>query len=180
MKPFSLLVATLLSLSCLSCETARTEILVAIDSDLAVPTELDRLFVDAIGPDAVRQRAEGDLSDGRPLPRSLGIVHTSGPLGPFQVTVTGQLDGATVLTRRARVTFEKGKTLVLPMHLVRSCLSNSCGSGQTCTETGCRAEDVSSADLTPYDGNLPSLSGSPAPPPPSDASMPDADEGDAG
>ena len=155
--------ARLLSLSfvallALGCSTdPRTEVIVVIDSDLMVPSELDELTIDVTAPDGEMQSSTAALGDGEPtLPRTLGLLHTGGSLGPFAVTATGLLGGSAIVSRDATFEFQPDQTLVLTMHLVRDCITASCGGGQTCTESGCQSPD-STGRLTVWTGTPPRL-----------------------
>jgi len=104
--------------------------------------------------------------DDVPLPRTLGLLHERGALGPFTVVARGFRGGSSaVVTRTARFFFQTGRTLVLQMELLERCRGARCGDGETCGTTGCRAIDVAPAELTPWSGGVPS----------DDASMPGTD-----
>ncbi len=127
-----------------------TEVLVVIDTDLAVPAELDELRVDVIGPDGVARRSEGRLSGPDELPRTLALVHRGGALGPVSVTVTGIAAGSNVVQRRARFDFVPGETRVLRMTLLGACAATRCVGDVTCGENGCRPILVPAEELEPY------------------------------
>jgi len=152
-----LLLALLCLAGCQSETVARTEILLVVDSDLGVPEQLDRIEVHVQGPSGPPQDASAVLgAEGDALPRSVGLIHEGGPLGPLHATVQGMLAGQVVLTREARLTFLAGKTLVLPLHLVARCLDVVCEE-QTCGELGCTSIDVDPLSLAPYAGVEPGL-----------------------
>ncbi|NIW27579.1 MAG: hypothetical protein GWN25_10235, partial [Actinobacteria bacterium] len=148
----------LLALVALGCGTdPRTEVIVVVDSDLDVPAELDEITIEVIAPSGDTQSSVATLGDGEPgLPRTLGLVHTGGSLGPFTVEVTGLQGGSPVVTRGATFQFQPEQTLVLTMHLVRSCTTIACGAGETCTESGCQNPD-STGRLTVWTGTPPRL-----------------------
>lgn len=123
----------------LGCQSAVTEVVVVIDSDLEVPARLDQLQVEVTGPDGRREEASAMLGDDNaPLPRTLTLVHDGGVLGPFEVRARGLRGNAGVVERRARFDFVPGTSSVLTMHLVASCVDRDCGPG-TCGEAGCEA-----------------------------------------
>jgi hypothetical protein len=153
-------------LSCKPNELARTEIVLVIDSDLRVPDELDELAIYVEGPGGRVQEASARLEE-TPLPRSLGLLRTQGPLSPVNVRVTGRVRGEDVLERRASLSFVEGRTLLLPMHLARSCLESACGE-QTCTEHGCRQAAIDPRSLADWDGKEPTLIDGPGELPASD------------
>ncbi len=136
-----------------------TEVLVVTDSDLTVPTQLDTLETVVMSPGGTMQRSMADLNT-QGLPRTLSLIHEGdGPLGPFDVSVSGRLGGSVVVSRQAAFTFVQGERRVLLMHLVASCRTNSCSGAQTCTENGCRSIDVPESDLLPWTGSPPTLEG---------------------
>lgn len=143
-----------LTLAC-ACGGDATELLVVIDSNLAVPGELDevRVFVDG-------QSATGSLAGPRSLalPRTVGIVHTGGALGPVEVRTVGYAGGTPIVERIARTNFVEGKTLVLPMFLDGRCRLRigemACPTGETCVEGRCESSLVPPATLAEYDGTL--------------------------
>ncbi len=144
---------------------SRTQLLVEVHSDLFAPEEVDRVVVEAEAPDGRVQSATAELGPGQlPFPRVLGMVHASGPLGPYLLRVRGEEDGAVVVEREASVSFVEGQTRVLRVDLVRDCIGTECPDGQTCAVGGCRSIEVSPGELAPWDGL----------PPPTDAAAVDA------
>ncbi len=147
-----------LLLLALACSSDPTQVIVVVDSDLTVPSELDGLVIEVTGPDGEVQSASGGLGPMElPLPRTLALSHTSGALGPFDVVARGQRSGATVIERRAQFEFQQGRVLVLEMHLVRSCLGVACVSGETCSERGCVSTLVPPSALPEWTGLPPML-----------------------
>ena len=151
------------------CSGLRTEILVEVSSDLGVPGELDRITIAAEGPDGRVQESFAELGPGRlPLPRTLGMVHQDGPLGPFAMTVRGERGGVEVVRRDATLTFQRGRTLVWRIQLLRACEGVSCDAGTTCAAGGCRALEVLPGELVEFNGPNPPLDAGPF-----DACVPD-------
>lgn len=182
-KRAALLLTSLAFLSCEPDAVARTEIMLVVDSDLTVPAELDQLVMEVEGPNGREQGMQANLMEA-PLPRSLGLVHTTGGLSPLRIRVTGMLAGSAVLSRTASLSFVKGETLVLPLHLARSCVAVECGE-QTCTEQGCRDDQVDPRALAKWSGEEPTLTPGPRPSddggvePGPDASLDDGGSGEA-
>jgi len=144
------------------CGPSATEILVVVDSDLDVGTEIDRLTIEITDPGGATRMSEARLGAGEPpLPRSLGMVHEGGPLGEFEVLVRGRLGNDDVVTRTARVSFVPGEIRVLRMFLLRRCLAEMCGRDMTCGDSGCRTTDVSQDELTRWNGEVPRISDGP-------------------
>jgi hypothetical protein len=154
------------------CKSPRTEIIVVVDTDLAVPAELDRIIFEVVSPEGRMETASADPASA--LPAFLGVVHTAGPLSPLEVRVVGRVGGADIVERRARLAFQADRTVVLQMNLLGSCAGamSRCGPGETCAESGCRPVAVGDEELSPWGGSPPGLdAGTPA-----DAS-PDVDGG---
>ncbi|NIU69764.1 MAG: hypothetical protein GWN73_32035, partial [Actinobacteria bacterium] len=82
------------------------------------------------------------MSGPESLPATVGMVHTTGPLGPVQVTAIGQLRGRDIVGRTASVSFQEGRTLILRIELLRECLDVMCPPMETCAAGGCRSIDV--------------------------------------
>jgi hypothetical protein len=137
--------ASLLALlGCGKDATPLTQMVVVVDSDLRVPSELDAIAIEVSGAAALPQ-ADADLTT-QGLPRSLGLVHSGGTLGPFDVIVHGLHGGSVVVTRRASVSFREGVTLELAVPLERACAganAPSCADDQTCKAGACAASAVS-------------------------------------
>lgn len=139
---------------------ARTQLLVEVDSDLHAPDDIDRITVTGQAPDGRVQTAFAELGPGHvPLPRTLAMVHASGALGPFELTIRGTRRDQLVVERRASVFFRAGETLVLRILLPRACIGETCGgdAALTCALGGCRSVEVGPGELEPWDGRLPPL-----------------------
>lgn len=159
-RRLSLSILALLGAACAPEEPpARTQILLVVDSDLSFPSELDEIEMEVEGPLARTQSAVARLAES-PLPRSLGLVRSEGPLGPLSIRVIGRVDGDSVVERRATLSFVEGRTLVLPMHLVRACIARSCGT-ETCSERGCIDAAVDPQTLASWSGSEPMLGDEP-------------------
>ncbi len=127
-----------------------TQIEVTIDSDLEVPAELDRVRIEVLG---VRTRsAEADLAE-EGLPRTIGLYHSEGPLGPFSVRVGGFKGTTLVIEKTVETSFVRGKTIPLHVRLDRACKDLRCPSGQTCEQGVCRnAASEDDAGMVAFDG----------------------------
>jgi hypothetical protein len=129
----------------------RTEVLVSVTTDHEVPAELDTLAITVSGPTMEIQTARADLTSLADLPRTVGLVHEGGPLGPFEATIVGSLSsGEQVASRRVRFAFQKGRTLALEIHLARACATVSCAGDETCADGVCRSIDVGPDELVPW------------------------------
>ncbi len=136
-----------------SCaRSSATELLVVVDSDLAVPDQLGSVRVDIEGLSTGPVSAIGELTGvrGRPLPRSVGVVYEGGPLGPLTVRAAGFLGDAEVVSRAAQVSFVPGHTKVLALELSESCVGVTCEASETCEAAACRSIVVDPDELVEY------------------------------
>ena len=152
------LLTALVGTSMLACsEQPRTEVVVVVDTDMAVPDQIDRIALLVTGPDGREERADAVLGDGQaPLPRTLGLLHRGGAFGPFRAVATAYLGDEARLTRHAEFDFQEKQTVVLIMHLLDACQGRDCGA-QTCTERGCSSVRISAESMLPWTGAPPRL-----------------------
>jgi hypothetical protein len=143
----------LLALACSGSELERTQIVMTVDSDLAVPAEIDRLRIEVTG-NGSAPVAEADLTRD-PLPRTLGLVHGGGPLGPITIKVSGLLGEATVVERELVTSFVKNTTSLISVELESACKNVFCDDGATCVAGACRGIPVVDADDEPDAGMEP-------------------------
>ncbi len=154
-----LLALPVLALTLLAgCTTSRTEVILVVDTDLRGTGGIDNLSVEVTTPAGATTTSLATLGPGQPaLPRTLGLVHEDGALGPYSVHVVGKTGAAVRVTRDVRFTLQEGRTLMLRIDLVASCESARCGSGQTCAAGACRSIDLALSELTEWTGTPPAL-----------------------
>jgi hypothetical protein len=173
------LIGLLLGLLLGACTASRTEVVLVVDTDLQGTGGIDNIVVEVTNPGSIVTRSTARLGAGEPpLPRTLGLVHEDGPLGPFFVRVIGKIGSAERVERVARFTFQDGCTLVLRIDLVAACEGVVCAAGQTCAPGGCRSVDV--GELPEWTGSLPAALPFDAGVRPTDAGRVDAGPRDAG
>ena len=143
-------------------DSPRTQLVVTVDSDLRAPSEIDRVTLD-MGAHATAKSGSADLT-AEPLPRTVGLVHESGPLGPFVVKATGWLGDQRVVEREVETSFVSGKTTKLTITLSSACKDMFCDVGMTCVAGGCELVERGGTDDAGTD----------------DAGADDAGAGDAG
>ncbi|MFO0558678.1 MAG: hypothetical protein U0269_11745 [Polyangiales bacterium] len=135
----------------------RTQIVVAVDTDYAVPAEVGSLRVTVLDPAggentvraitlagaAARGCADGPMPTRFCIPLSFLLVPKTGRVSsaPVNITVeaiagTDGMNGRALIARSARIPFAMGQTLRLPMFLPRACEGVVCGDGLTCVEGG--------------------------------------------
>ncbi|MEZ4339570.1 MAG: hypothetical protein R3B82_23350 [Sandaracinaceae bacterium] len=144
-----------LALVLASCGTGPTQLIVVVDTDLAIPTALDRVRV-SVTADADRMASqEQRLSSSAVLPLTVSAVPEDGSLGPIDVVAEGFLGSALVVSRRARVMLVQGEARVLRLHLVAGCVGVECSAEESCGESGCAPIEI--ADLPVWTGTPPRL-----------------------
>lgn len=129
-----------------------TQIVVVVDSNLTALTRIVVSTDDFIG----ARPAYGDVGPGEPaLPRSVTLVHESGPLGPIRVTASAlDADDQTLVERHAHVFFVRDEARLLRLELTRNCKSVHayCGDDETCIDGECGSD---SSELEPWTGVIP-------------------------
>lgn len=158
------LLAAIFAFLLAACSDEPTQIIVAVDTDLLVPDEIDSIHFEVTGPDGREQTSTASLvGEGAPsLPRTLALTRRDGPLGPYLIRVTGLRGAGEFIERRASVSFIEGRSVLLVLRLLRSCRTAGCTTDQTCDLEGCRAVEVDPSELLdwsgkpePIDGSLP-------------------------
>lgn len=151
---------------CSKSKTPVTELILVADTDIT-NLELVRFEVS----EGQRNESEEDTprADGQPL--TLGVVHSTGSLGPIRVSALGLRGGRTVVEHSAVVSFVPGKTLVVELHLLASCEATRCLSTQTCNEGACVPNELDADQLSTWNGTAPEIA---------DTFSSDAGQGDAG
>jgi len=122
--------------ACSSEAGSATQIVLTVESDLMVPSELDRVTIGVLGK-ASAPPSSADLTT-QGLPRTLGLVHDGGALGPFVVKATGYLGTMVVVEKAVSTSFVKGKTVALTLRLESACRGVLCEEeGFTCVAGEC-------------------------------------------
>jgi hypothetical protein len=132
----AVLLAAFALLACGAESSALTELIVHVESDLSVPDQIDRVTVSV--EDARADAASADLTKA-PLPRTLGLVHDGGRLGPFVLRVSAWHKTEKVVETRVSSSFQPGKSVHLSVQLPSSCVAVACASGETCRDGACMA-----------------------------------------
>lgn len=140
-----------------SCAPSATQLVVVVDTDLAIPSALDEVRVQVTGPEGMSETEMTRLASRSALPLSLGVAPSGAVLGPIDVIATGYVDGDFVVDRSATVTLVAGETRVLSLFLLSNCVGVTCPAGETCGEGGsCERRTVVPPEWT---GVLPSIDG---------------------
>jgi hypothetical protein len=155
----ALLVWLALTFAACEPEGADTSILITVDSDLKVPSEIDRITVNAAGMQEGVDEPSADLRE-KGLPRSIVLTHAGGPYGPFEVVVSAYLENTLVAQKTLRTSFLPGIHSRLSVNLARGCANVFCGDALTCSAGACvpvsetlpsaRPEDSGAGDAAPF------------------------------
>ncbi len=144
------------SVACAGCGSEPlTQLVVAVDTDLMSPSDLDRVELVVTDPEGTAESRTAVINGAGALPITLGIVHRSGPLGPVLVEARGILGTSVIVERRASVTMIEGRTLLLELHLESLCIGVACGDGETCATGTCRGVAIGADELRDFDGTVP-------------------------
>lgn len=132
-----------LAMSLAACAPDPTQLVVVIDSDMAVPDRVRKIqaFVNGAEFDPAWQHTF-DVSAGATLPLSFGIG-ANNAANPVTIVITAiAADETALVSRRATSRFVADKTIVLPMFLAESCAGFACADMFTCTKLGCESEII--------------------------------------
>lgn len=139
-----------------------TELLVEVQTDLVLPTEIDTVTVSVKGSDGATQEGQVVLtapSTGaavRQPPFTLGVVGASGRGSSVSVTARGLRNGRTIIERRVETEFVAGDVRRVPLALLGRCLGVTCESAtQTCGEAGCVPAALPGTLLPRWTGTVP-------------------------
>lgn len=165
--------SALLIVLCAACtaDPSVTSLVVIVSSDLAVPDDIDRVTVETPGL-AASEAPSADLRE-KPLPRSILLVHESGPYGPVRLAVSAWRGAELVVRRELQTTFVADQQSYLEVQLEDTCSGVFCAAGFTCGDGACvgvpSVDPQSQLDSGPW-----------APNAQRDAGKPDTGSSDAG
>jgi len=148
--------AAAMALALSGCAAGLTELVVVVESDLAVPAQLDEVVVEVSGATAGAERATARL-DGAgavPLPVTLGLRPAGGASGPVSVRVAGYRAGTEFVATRVRTRFVEGRRILLRVVLRGACVGVVCEGGATCREGACTDDFVDPAGLPSFTGAI--------------------------
>lgn len=128
-------------------EKDNTKVVVAVWSDLAVPTELDSIRIDVAGPTQTGTKTL-PLTAGK-LPVQLTLVPEGAKDATFTVRAVGLRSLGEVVSQTARASFVSGKALLLKLFLGRDCIGKTCSGDYTCLQGLCD-QPIGVTSLPPY------------------------------
>ncbi len=124
-RKFGMLAAAGWLLGACSSQDSHTKIVVAVWSNLAVPTEMDSIRVDVSGstasPPVEFPLTTGNESGKTRLPVVLEVVSPDNQGREFEVTATAFLGSDSVVSQTARLAFDPGRSRVLTLFLDSAC-----------------------------------------------------------
>lgn len=134
------------------------EIVLAIDSDLAVPSEVSSLSVQVQGPSGVSEPLIASLNGGGAvtLPATLNLRTPHGPSTPVGVKLCAVGGSANGLCISQQAAFPSGNPVLWVMRLSKSCLTVCCSGDQTCNAGVC-VPTMNPANLVEWTGDLSGL-----------------------
>ncbi len=135
-----------------SCSHPATAIVVAVDSNLAVPGELAVVHVEVGGAGCGDSTCVHDFAltgpDAITLPFSFTVT-PQGDAGPLALVLRGRdAAGSDRVVREVSSSFIAGRTLLLQVELDRACLdAAACASGSTCIAGACASVAIDPTHL---------------------------------
>lgn len=155
MKPASVLSLTAALAACTA--DPPTELVVVVDTDLAVPAEAGAIEIEVLMPSERVETRSTVLTSRAVLPVTLGVVHREGPLGPVRLEARAMRAGSVVVRRSVSLTLVGGHSLLVWIVLSRECAGVDCPGG-TCAAGACRDEALRPEEIVDYNGTIPTLS----------------------
>ncbi len=160
----SLGLACFMALGVQGCSEKPTQIIIAVDTNLIIPAELNQMVmrVDQRGTSGpIFEQTyplvpfDSTAPGGLKLPATITLV-AGDTAATVEITVTGMLGHQRVVERRAHLPFVKERALLLNVDLLASCtnLAQACPPEETCTAMGCESIAIDPATLPNYTEEL--------------------------
>ena len=145
---------TLGVLGACSDKSSNTKIMVAVWTNISVPSEMDSIHIDAkassASPSFIFSMTPDGGQDAIKFPVVVELVSPDNEKSAFDVVASGYFGGKNVVvSQTAHLTFDPGHSHVLTLFLDRACMGATSGS---CIQT----EDIDVANLPEYDPKSPS------------------------
>ncbi|NOY91745.1 MAG: hypothetical protein GXP55_11165 [Deltaproteobacteria bacterium] len=135
-----------------ACSSDLTQLVVVVDTDMAIPDDIDMVRVDVRGPSGESASEQQDLGAGASLPLTLGVRPASSALGPIRVSAVGLRNGLEVVRQTAIVSLVRGETRMLRLMLSADCAGAACSGGRTCVRGACSDQPT---QTEPWSGEPP-------------------------
>jgi alpha-tubulin suppressor-like RCC1 family protein len=137
-----------------SCKQS-SEIVLVVDTDMTVPSDLDHVGITVAGATQSRQLDVELAAVGAPVfPLTLGLT-PAGALSPVTVTVNASLQGTAIVEQAVQTGFVDGEQRMLRVLLESSCMGVFCPTNQSCQSGVCGSIDRPATNLPPWTGTLP-------------------------
>lgn len=156
-----------------ACDDEATQLIVVVDTDLAIPSMINGVRFDVSGRGATATTTAA-LTSSTQLPLTLALEPEGDP-GSVEIRVTGTSAGSDVVEARVDTEFLAGQRRLVNVFLSTSCISVDCTGSNTCVLGMCRPSFVAPEDLPRFDGEPGRLDGGVG----VDADIGDADTPDA-
>ncbi len=140
----------LTALACEDSSASRTRIVIAVWSDLAIPSQIDGIRVQTFSANGASDRTVPLTQEKTTWPVQIDLVPFGAKDAAFTVTVAGKLANKEVVSQTASVAFLQEQSMSLTITLNRDCAGAICPSGFTCAHGSC-GQPIAGATLTPYD-----------------------------
>ena len=129
-----------------------TEIIVAVQTDVQVPKDLDSVKITVLSFGASQFEQDYPVGPGGVrLPSTIGIVAGKDPSQPVDVIIVGSFKTKKRVLREARLKFAEGRTVLMRMPLRFACFDRAdCPTDQTCVAGACQGIDVDVDKLPDY------------------------------
>jgi hypothetical protein len=158
----SLALIGVLTAGCGGSSVVENTLRVVVSTDLDVPTTIDNLVIRGSRGSNIVFTNEYDEPYLQNLPDSL-LLHNGQMFDdqgheitiPVRIVVDGRLGDTSVVSRSAELSFVTDRPRVLHMPLCASCVTEDCGSGETCRGGECLPEGVTIEGLPVDDGSQP-------------------------
>jgi len=144
-----------------------TQLIVVVDTDMAIPSGLDGVDFAIVGAGGMRVTAHSAIASSAALPLTLAL-EPAGDGGNVDIQITGTLLDAAVVEQHVSTSFVRGER-----RLVRVFLSSDCV-GVTCSDTAQTCRAAICVDAAVPASSLPRFAGEPGR---LDAGMPSTDAG---
>src|SRR5690349_5558946 len=140
--------------------SAVTELIVVVDTDFVVPSEVDTITLGITGTDGVRTTVDVPLAS-VPLPATLVLYPAGARLGPVEIDAAGLRSGTAIVWARAVTSFVREERRIVRVVLWRACTGMDCGPGATCepSTAACVDAEIPPASLPRWTGTPPRLDG---------------------
>jgi hypothetical protein len=124
-----------------ACIARSGEVVIFVTSDLAYPSQVDTLVIEAVGPSgnaaSTRTMLSFDINRIGAWPRSISLYPLSGGAENVTVTARGILGANEVVSRSVTTRFAPGQSHLLWMQLLGSCDAQQCGTSNVCGDSSC-------------------------------------------